>query len=101
MSLTAKKRQAQREKAQDAKKQAARKKQAAIKAPLTELQKLALKAKVALETEQKAAAQACLKEILEVCERHNCFLHARPITLPRQDGYFVLAAEPMVSNKPQ
>lgn len=71
-----------------------------VNRPLTPAMKAALEASVALEAERKTAAKACLKEVLEVCEKHRCRLHAMPIMMPRNDGTFVLAANPLISNLP-
>lgn len=105
---TANKRAAAREKAliEAEKKRKARVKAKAsdrktpINKTLTPAQKKAIEAKTALEAEEKATAQACMKEVLEVCKKHNCRLHAQPITIPRQDGTFVLGAQPLISNLP-
>ena len=69
---------------------------------LTPARKLAVEAKVALEAETKAIVKACMEEVLEVCKKHNCRLHARPLfgqAAGMQDGYLT-TAEALISILP-
>jgi len=71
-----------------------------VNKPLTKAQKAAFAAKAALEAEHKAETKACFAEIQEVLKKHGCRMLARPVTVPRNDGLFVLGADVVILKAP-